>query len=105
MNNEDQISLRHYIEAISEERWNAHKREHELLTLAMEKAVQATDRRLEGMNELRAQINSERSSYATKAELRPVVQFIDRFWGIIAGVLVLNGLITTLFVLLLRKAQ
>lgn len=57
--------LRELIEA----RMNAHGREHALLTAAVEKAEAAVSARLEGMNELRAQINTERGSYATREML------------------------------------
>lgn len=48
---------------LQEERWQAHRREHELMNLAREEAAKNIDRRLGEMNELRAQINSERGTF------------------------------------------
>lgn len=62
-----------------DERWLAHRREHELenelmttranaLDNALVLAREEVNRRLEGMNELRAQITSERGVYIARAE-------------------------------------
>lgn len=47
--------------------WDTHRREHGLIQDAVAKAEAAVDKRLEGMNELREQITSERSIYLTRA--------------------------------------
>ncbi len=47
--------------------WEFHRREHAMLEVALNKASQAIDGRLEGMNQLRDQINTERSSYVSRA--------------------------------------
>jgi hypothetical protein len=44
-----------------------HVREHALIQEAVGKAEASVDKRLEGMNELRAQITSERAVYLTRA--------------------------------------
>ncbi len=58
------IPLRDYIE----QRWKTHKREHAQERAALLDARANIDRRLEGMNELRAQISSERGEYLTRTE-------------------------------------
>lgn len=60
----DEISLREYFEA----RWEAHKNEHKLLASAIDRAGQDIDRRLEEMNQFRAQIQEERGEFLTKME-------------------------------------
>lgn len=45
----------------------SHAREHALINEALTRARETTNFRLEGMNELRAQINTERGQYATRA--------------------------------------
>lgn len=48
------------------DRWATHMREHSLIHDAVEKAEASVDKRLEAMNELRAQINAERGNYLTR---------------------------------------
>lgn len=49
------------------EQWQSdHMHVHELEREALDKAETAVNSRLEGMNELRAQINTERGTYATR---------------------------------------
>ena len=48
--------------------WEGHHREHEMEQKALEVARAEIERRLEGMNELRAQITSERGNYIARAE-------------------------------------
>jgi Haemolysin XhlA len=50
-----------------DERWTNHHREHRMIQEAVGKAEMSVDKRLEAMNELRAQINNERGSYLTRA--------------------------------------
>lgn len=50
-----------------EDRWKSHEREHQLILDAVGKAERAVDVRLEGMNELRSQIERERGNYITRA--------------------------------------
>jgi hypothetical protein len=56
---------------VSSERFDdyvaSHAREHVLMNEALTRARETTDFRLEGMNELRSQINTERGQYATRA--------------------------------------
>jgi hypothetical protein len=56
----------------------AHEREHEMLNQAIGVAKQTTDQRLEGMNELRAQITQERAAYATSVGVEALRQRIDK---------------------------
>lgn len=49
------------------QRWENHRREHILIHEAVQKAETSVDKRLEGMNELREQITSERAIYLTRA--------------------------------------
>jgi len=49
--------------AVSEERWIGHRREHEAEFRALTEARIVIDARLEGMNELRRQIDRERGDY------------------------------------------
>jgi hypothetical protein len=49
----------------AEARWTAHEHEHAMLREAVMKAEIAVNTRLEGMNELRTQINRERGAYLT----------------------------------------
>lgn len=90
-------------QSLFDEYRRGHAREHELLEKALIKAEATMSTRLEGMNELRAQITGERGSYATKEMLRPLQQFQDRFVGVLLGLTVLNALVTALIVLLLKK--
>ena len=60
----DEISLREYFEA----RWKAHNKEHEMLQAAIDRAVAELNRRLEEMNQFRAQIQEERSEFIPKSE-------------------------------------
>lgn len=48
---------------LSDERWEAHRREHLLVEQAREIAAKEIDRRLGDMNELRRQIDSERGTF------------------------------------------
>jgi chaperonin cofactor prefoldin len=60
----DEISLREYFEA----RWKAHEHEHEMLAGGIETGQKDIDRRLEEMNQFRAQIQQERGEFLTKME-------------------------------------
>jgi hypothetical protein len=55
----------------------AHAREHALTQTAVEKAEQSLGVRLEGMNELRAQITGERGTYVTRDMLEAKLSGID----------------------------
>jgi hypothetical protein len=52
--------------AVNDERWTGHRREHVAERRDLEEARRVVDTRLEGMNELRRQIDRERSSYMTR---------------------------------------
>jgi len=68
----------------------------------IEKMISKTEielnRRLEGMNEFRHQIDKREETLATKEQLKPYDKFINNFWGFIFGVTVLNGVISYLLV-------
>lgn len=49
------------------ERWDAHSKQHLLIDQAVVKAEVSVDKRLEAMNELRAQIEAERGTYLSRA--------------------------------------
>lgn len=72
-----------------DERDKAHAREHGMLREAIEKAEQGVNLRLEGMNELRAQINAERGSYLTTstydAKHEALTQKLDQAERTLAG--------------------
>ncbi len=48
--------------------FSAHRREHDAAQLALEKAERALSVRLEGMNELRQQISTERGQYVNRKD-------------------------------------
>jgi chromosome segregation ATPase len=50
-----------------QQRWASHAREHRMIREAVAKAEASVDKRLEAMNELRAQLNNERAAYLTRA--------------------------------------
>lgn len=60
----DEISLRDYFEA----RWTAHEAVHDQLKENINTSMQNIDRRLEEMNEFRAQIQQERGEFLGKQE-------------------------------------
>jgi hypothetical protein len=69
------VALKEYIEGLiaayekhSDEQWIGHRREHELLKEAINRAGQVLETRLETMNEFRNQLNAERGSYLTLAQ-------------------------------------
>jgi len=108
--NDDGVSLKEYFSEIFREHtgatqraFDAHRREHEMLQIAIGKAEQNVEKRLEGMNEFRQQLNTQASTFATKDELVPFSRFIDRFWGVIAGLLIANAIVTALVIKLLQK--
>jgi DNA repair exonuclease SbcCD ATPase subunit len=88
------------------EEWErAHEHVHELEHEAINKAEDAVNLRLEGMNELRAQINTERGKYVTRETFDAVNSSTDgrlktlennksnlegRFWAIGAAFVILN---------------
>jgi limonene-1,2-epoxide hydrolase len=60
------------------EQWESlHMVVHRQEQLARDKAEGAINERLEGMNEVRAQINEERGSYATRVEMDAVNSSTD----------------------------
>lgn len=66
MNPQDYVTLREYIERLFHDYAEAHQREHALTERAMERAREVVDARLEGMNELRNQLLSERGTYVRR---------------------------------------
>lgn len=108
MNSEqDNITLRHYLEKRLDVYIQAHAREHELIDKALGEDKNDMTRRLEGMNEFRAQLDKQATTFCTKTELslaiRPLQQFADRFAGVIAGLTALNVVVTYLIIRLLSK--
>lgn len=78
------IPLQAYIEKVCcirmkalEDRIEAHRREHELLSEALGKAEAAVNQRLGAMNKLRDQINTERGAYATKDAMRATIDALS----------------------------
>lgn len=72
----------HALRELLNERQIAHDREHAMLRDALGKAEGAVNQRLEGMNELRAQINAERGAYLStstyEAKHEVLVEKINR---------------------------
>jgi len=93
------VSLYDHVNAL----FAAHFREHEMMEEARKAAVETMSKRLEGMNEFREQLTRQEASFATKAEIRPLQQFQDRFIGIILGMTALNAIVTALIMWALRK--
>lgn len=69
------VALKEYLERLISEadkqnaaRWEAHRREHELLKEAVDAAYAALAAKLEMMNEMRTQILSERGEFLKKTE-------------------------------------
>lgn len=102
---EEGVSIRAYVETL----FAAHAREHELLKDAINKAESLMSVRLENMNEFRAQLDRQAGTLATKelveSRLISLQRFQDKFWGVVLALTMLNGLITALIVMLLRKAN
>ncbi len=126
MTEAENVSLREYLEKITELRFMAHQSEHILLDRAISKASDDMNTRLAGMNEFRHQLEAQGATFVSKEmfyalqdkmsaldgklsnfvpreALRPITQFQDRFWGIVAGITVLNALLTGLIVMVLKK--
>jgi len=62
----NKVKLQHYLEALMAQYKEAHTRIHELEAAGVERAREAIEIRLEGMNEFRAQILTERGTFLTK---------------------------------------
>ncbi len=89
-----------------DERWTAHRREHALenealrvLETAQQRALELAradvDRRLEAMNELRAQITNERGNYISRAEYEAKhEQLVERIQTLETGQAALLGRLT-----------
>lgn len=76
------VTIREHIEQLFAAYRDAHRREHELLEKDVERARHVVDTRLETMNELRAQILSERGMFRTaevcEAQMKSHATLIDR---------------------------
>lgn len=107
------ITLREYVETLVQVHaretataFESHKREHILIQQALSKAEESMNRRLEGMNEFRAQLDKQQITFATReyvqSMLDPIHKFQERFWGVLIGITLLNVMLTTLIVLLIR---
>lgn len=94
----EMLTIREYVETL----FIAHQREHVLIQGALDKAENTMNERLEGMNEFRDALKESNNLFATKDQLEPLVRFQDRFWGVVAGLLVMNGLVTALVVMVMR---
>lgn len=94
----EMLTIREYVETL----FIAHQREHVLIDKALEEAKATTNIRLESMNEFRAALNDQKATFATKDQIEPLVRFQDRFWGVVAGIMVMNGLITALVIMLFK---
>jgi hypothetical protein len=71
MTDQEGVTLRQYIESLMTHYEKAHRREHELLSESLILTAKHLETRLEGMNEFRAQILSERQQMVT----------LDKFLG------------------------
>jgi hypothetical protein len=97
----NRVTLREFAERILAEhreyenaRWAAHHREHEVISRALDKAECAMASRLESMNEFRAQLNRQAETFVTQKQHEPLVAFVNRFWGVILGLMAANAVIT-----------
>jgi hypothetical protein len=63
---------------IQNERWAAHRREHELIAVFVEATRRSMERRLDEMNELRHQIERERTQYLTVESFNRQHQAIEQ---------------------------
>ena len=81
----------------------AQRREQALIQVAVDTAAEAMNRRLEGMNEFRQQLNDQKATFVTK-EMQEQVEnrlvaletFANRFWGVILAAMFMSGLISYL---------
>lgn len=81
----EMLTIREYVETL----FIAHQREHVLIDKALEEAKATTNLGLEAM-------------FATKVELATLKEFQDRFWGVIAGLMFAQALVTALIVMMLK---
>lgn len=84
-------------------RFQGHESEHKLLSANLDKAEKVLEIRLEGMNEFRRQLDKQSDSFVTKDMLRPLEAFQNKFYGVMIGASILNGVITALICMLLRR--
>ena len=75
---ENMVSLHYHIDRLFSEYKEAHAREHELIADGVDRARSAMDKRLDAMNELRAQILEERGGLATKEWVGVKVEDLQR---------------------------
>jgi hypothetical protein len=59
-------------------RWEFHRHEHELSHVAVGKAEDAMKIRLEGMNEIRKQLEDQAATFATRESIKPLQDFIEK---------------------------
>lgn len=74
---QDRVTLRHYIEQLFESYKTHHNREHQLIAENVEHVSRALDIRLEGMNEFRAQILHERGAMVTNDKFEAKITALD----------------------------
>jgi hypothetical protein len=74
--------------------WMAHEKEHVLIAVAISKADETMEIRLEGMNEFRGQLNRQQETFATKEMLAPMQTFMDKFSGMAMALTVCNAILT-----------
>jgi len=93
------VTFREYLARESDLLWDAHHREHDAITKALERAQQAMEHRLEGMNEFRAQLSDQVSTFMTReqigerektidlavTQLREQVNLLDRWRAVMEG--------------------
>lgn len=88
------ITLREYIDVL----WAAHHQQHVLQDHALDTAYNELKDRLHSMNEIRQQLNTQAETFLTKEQFhilhQPLIQFRDRFLGIVVGLTALNVVIT-----------
>ena len=59
----DDITLREYIDALAQARWQAHHDEHQALSAAIDTARRSLEGRLEALNQLRSEVIQDRGEF------------------------------------------
>ena len=100
---EPEINWKTYVDTL----FQGHSKEHDLITLALKKAEETMDTRLDGMNEFRHQLDKQSENFATRDMLIPLIEFKDKFTGMLIGfgigITVLNCIISILITLSITK--
>ena len=101
MSESETVALKEYIEVL----FKAHDKEHKLLADAIKKTEDNLHEKLHNMNDMRNDLEKINGEKATKDSIRPFQTFVDRFWGFILGITILNigisGIVTWMVIKLL----